>query len=182
MTLGFFLLTVGAIGIYSGIKGMSLAEIMRGAPASDSEPASLLSGLNEDATTLASLPGGQSPDSQSMSKPSQASGTIVIDGVPVAKWIAVYVKKARSMGWTGHVTSGYRTPAQSVAACQNMCGADSCPGQCAGTSSNHSGKRFPNGAVDVSEYDEFGRIMRQINAPLKNDLPADRVHFSFTGH
>jgi hypothetical protein len=80
------------------------------------------------------------------------------------------------------VTSGYRTPEYSTSLCIAMCGAPSCPGRCAGASSNHSGKVYPAGAVDVTDYTRFGQIQPQIGSPLRNDLPIDPVHYSVSGH
>ena len=86
------------------------------------------------------------------------------------------------MGWSGTVTSGYRTPEYSESLCFDMCGAPSCPGTCAGRSSNHSGKVYPRGAIDVSDEATFGAIMRRLGNPIKNSLgPADPVHFSVSG-
>lgn len=109
-----------------------------------------------------------------------------IDGKMVAGWIADIVVWARANGWGGKVTSGVRTVAEQRVACRNLCGnPEGCPGTCAkpGTS-NHQGSVFPEGAVDVTDYDNFGRIVARYPGAhtIKNDLPLDRVHFSYTGH
>lgn len=105
------------------------------------------------------------------------------DGKQVAGWMIPYLKEARERGWDGEVVSGYRTPAYSEQLCYNMCGAPSCPGRCAGRSTNHARYGEGEGAIDVSDYYTFGRIMREINAPLKNSLgSADPVHFSRAGN
>lgn len=109
-------------------------------------------------------------------------GLTTFDGVVVASWIARWLEKSRRAGWNGTVTSGYRTPEYSESLCQRMCGQPSCPGTCAGRSSNHSGKDYPAGAVDVSDYANFERIQYEIGSPLRNDLPYDPVHFSVNGH
>lgn len=108
-------------------------------------------------------------------------GLVQFDGHTVAAWIARWLQKSRDAGWKGTVTSGYRTPEYSESLCQNMCGAPSCPGTCAGRTSNHSGKEYPSGAVDVSDYTNFERIQYEIGSPLRNDLPYDPVHFSVNG-
>ena len=97
-----------------------------------------------------------------------------------------WLKVARENGWTGVVTSGYRTPEYSESLCYAMCNQPSCPGRCAGKSSNHSQTMLNGGnggAIDVSDYVTFGNIMRAKGAPLQNQLgSADPVHYSPSGH
>lgn len=116
------------------------------------------------------------------------------EGVPVAAWMVGkdagpdgshvdWLQKIRDAGWHGVVVSGARTAAHSEELCFAMCGAPSCPGQCAGRSSNHVvDAGYPDGAVDVSEYTTFGQKAREVRAPLINDLPIDPVHYSPSGH
>jgi hypothetical protein len=103
---------------------------------------------------------------------------------PVCGWFVPILDEARQKGWRGYVVSGVRTPEYSVQLCRNICGADSCPGLCAGRSSNHNATTCaePQGAVDITDFYTFASIMRQIGEPLKNRLPQDRVHFSATGN
>lgn len=131
---------------------------------------------------------GRAPtNAQDVTPPSVARGhTVMIDGIPVAAWIAPYVFWARDHGWSGRVTSGYRDLAGQREACRKVCGnPNGCPDRCAkpGTS-NHQSVTYPGGAVDVTEYEEFARVMNRYpgGPPLINDLPKDRVHFSHTGH
>lgn len=102
---------------------------------------------------------------------------------PVCGWFVPILDQAREKGWRGIVVSGVRTPSESVGLCRAMCGSDSCPGRCAGASSNHNATTCarPQGAIDVSDYYNFAAIMRQMGEPLKNRLPIDRVHFSASG-
>lgn len=109
------------------------------------------------------------------------SGVGTIDGKTVAAWMIPWIEKSRAAGWQGTIVSGYRTPEYSTSLCMNMCGAPSCPGRCAGASSNHSGSVYPAGAIDVSYYWQFKSIQYQIGSPLRNNLPADPVHFSVSG-
>lgn len=111
------------------------------------------------------------------------------DGRVVASWMVGdnpqkknWLGLSRKAGWTGTVVSGYRTPEYSESLCYAMCGHPSCPGTCAGRSSNHSGKTYPAGAIDVSDYTNFGEIQKRIGSPLINDLPIDKVHYSVSGH
>lgn len=115
------------------------------------------------------------------------TGVVTYDGVRVARWIVPYLDYARRHGWPGHLVSGYRDPAYSERLCFAMCGAPRCPGRCAGRSSNHSGSVKPRGAIDVSNYVVFGRLMQRADAPrnprLINRLGnQDPVHFSATGN
>jgi hypothetical protein len=111
-----------------------------------------------------------------------ADGVGEFDGVPVAAWIVKWLEKSRKAGWKGEVVSGFRSPERSEEVCRDMCGQPSCPGRCAGRSSNHSGLIEPAGAVDLTDFDRFGAIQTRIGSPLRNDLPNDPVHFSTTGH
>ena len=106
------------------------------------------------------------------------------DGKPCAAWLIPYLKYARAHGWRGQLNSGWRSPAYSDALCRQMCGSPSCPGRCAGRASNHAGSVKPRGAVDVSDYAKFGRIMAaaEFNPRLRNALGSrDPVHFSVSG-
>lgn len=117
------------------------------------------------------------------SKP-PTSGTTTFDGKEVASWIAYWLRLSREAGWDGYVISGYRSPAYSTSLCISICGAPSCPGRCAGASSNHSGSVFPAGAVDVdpAHATQFAQIQQQIGSPLHNLLgAADPNHFSYSG-
>jgi peptidoglycan hydrolase-like protein with peptidoglycan-binding domain len=115
----------------------------------------------------------------------QRNGTVMIDGHPVAGWIAVQVLWAKANGWHGQVLSGYRTPEYSEHVCLQLYHRTSVPGKCAGRSSNHVGLVAPFGAVDVSMPEQFAACMRRSphTPTLCNALPAtDPRHFSHTGH
>ena len=111
-------------------------------------------------------------------------GVAMFDRRPVAAWMKPYLEFARSKGWQGTLTSGFRAPEHSEELCFQICGQPSCNGLCAGKSSNHSGKVKPRGAIDVSDHARFGQLMLQcpLEPRIFNDLPSDRVHFSTTGH
>lgn len=100
---------------------------------------------------------------------------------PIAAWIVPWLYKSWSAGWRGAVISGYRSPAYSQQLCYQICGAPSCPGTCAGTSSNHTKTGNLQGAIDVSDYYTFAAVQAKIGSPLFNALPNDRPHFSATG-
>jgi hypothetical protein len=112
--------------------------------------------------------------------------------VGVSRYGAVYVANAavpilnwcKQHGWRGWVVSGYREPGYSQSLCYKMCGRPSCPGRCAGVSSNHVGKTPQRFAIDVSYYGDFGRIVAKcpISPHIHNSLGArDPVHFSPSG-
>jgi peptidoglycan hydrolase-like protein with peptidoglycan-binding domain len=112
------------------------------------------------------------------------AGVATFDGRPVAAWLKPYLDWARENGWSGTLNSGFRDPAYSEKLCMSMCGAPSCPGRCAGRSSNHSGNTRPAGAIDVSDYVTFGRLMQRCpySPRIFNALGArDPVHFSASG-
>jgi hypothetical protein len=114
-----------------------------------------------------------------------AIGFATFEGKTVAAWMIPWLEKSRAAGWSGYVTSGVRTPAYSISLCEAMCGAPSCPGRCAGATSNHNmlpSQGYPYGAIDVSDYGNFEAIQSRIGSPLRNDLPIDPVHFSVSGH
>jgi hypothetical protein len=111
-------------------------------------------------------------------------GVTTFDGRPVASWLKPYLEYARKNGWKGTVNSGYRDPEYSEQLCIAMCGKPACPGRCSGRKSNHSGTEKPAGAVDVSDYVRFGKLME--SCPLEPRVfnafgDADPVHFSASG-
>jgi len=109
-------------------------------------------------------------------------GVVTFDGKPCVEWIAYWLLKARQHGWKGILVSGYRSPEYSESLCIRMCGHTSCPGTCAGRSSNHTRTGYLGGAADVTDYLNCERIMHEIGSPLKNNLPYDLVHLSASGY
>jgi hypothetical protein len=103
-----------------------------------------------------------------------------VDGV--VEWIAYELTEARKHGWTGQAFSGYRSPAKSIAICISMCGAPSCPGRCAGASSNHAKSGYLGGAADITNPTQFEEIANRLGLRLHNNLPADLPHMSATGY
>lgn len=110
-------------------------------------------------------------------------GVTTFDGVPVAKCAVPILQWCREHGWQGKLVSGFRTPAYSEGLCLNMCGHPTCPGRCAGRSTNHSGNSPARFAMDVSDYIKFGEVVAHcpLQPHVHNALPNDRVHFSPTG-
>ena len=114
--------------------------------------------------------GGAAPTGGGFS-PSQL-GTY--DGLQVAKWIIPELAWARSKGWGGSVTSGWRSPTQVVSGVF----ATAPQGQ-----SEHRLDVYPGGAVDVSDYQQFAQIIAGYPGAQKLiQLGIDPLHFSGTGH
>jgi hypothetical protein len=99
---------------------------------------------------------------------------------PIASWIAPVLDWASQHGWSGHVTSGYRSYSEQASI--NAQGLYSAP---AGTS-NHESATYPGGAVDVSDPSQLLAVLRGYPGPEKlvgGVLgPVDPEHFSATGH
>jgi hypothetical protein len=112
------------------------------------------------------------------------AGVVVYDTKPVAAWMVPYLDWARAHGWHGVLASGFRTPAESEHLCIRLYGRPRVEGKCGGLTSNHFGIRKPAGAIDVTDYVRFAELMSRcpLQPKIKNDLPADRGHFSLTGH
>lgn len=109
-------------------------------------------------------------------------GLATWEGTTVDAGFIPALKYAKKHGWDGTVVSGYRTPEYSESLCYAMCGSPACPGRCAGKSSRHSQKNG-EGAIDVSDYYTFGRLMEEGDFPWHNSLgAADPVHFSRYGN
>lgn len=124
-------------------------------------------------------------------KPAKPHGYLTtFDGKTVPKWIAHILRSARKDGVQFTVISGYRSPEYSTQLCESICGAPTCPGRCAGATSNHScppthtGKKY-EGAVDVYPgAPALDAWCQKHNAPLIGNgrvLPSDPNHFSHSG-
>jgi hypothetical protein len=134
------------------------------------------------------LPSGESAASFENS-PSNSSGLAVEAETPetawnprskpIADWIVPILEWAHLHGWTGTVTSGYRTFYEQAQL--NAAGAFSAT---AGLS-NHETTRYPGGAVDVTSPSQLITVLRAYLGPVKlvgGVLgPIDPEHFSATG-
>lgn len=170
MTLGFALLTAGAALIYTGFKNMTMADLALGRPGPGQPPPI----ADVEGVSTGTDNGGATGNAPVNSK---VSGVVNWRGTPVAKWLVPVLNRAVEAGWDGCLNSGYRTPAEQAAACAQTSGPCAAPGQ-----SNHQGKRYPGGAVDVCNPASFQAAMNKIGNPLRNSLGAsDPVHFSVSG-
>jgi hypothetical protein len=98
---------------------------------------------------------------------------------PIADWIIMVLQWAYLHGWTGTVTSGYRSYYEQAQL--NAAGAFSAP---AGLS-NHETTAYPGGAVDVTSPSQLIAVLASYPGPRKlvgGVLgPVDPEHFSATG-
>lgn len=105
-------------------------------------------------------------------------GVSTFDNHPVSNWIIPYLIYARAQGWSGHVESGYRTPAEQIAAAKSY-GLWHYPS--GPLASNHVKKNFPGGAVDVTQAAQLNGILQQLpgGSLLQWAGASDPVHFSY---
>jgi hypothetical protein len=98
---------------------------------------------------------------------------------PIADWIIPILEWAHEHGWTGTVTSGFRTYFEQAQL--NAAGAFSAK---AGLS-NHETTKYPGGAVDVTNPSQLISVLSAYRGPVKlvgGVLgPIDPEHFSATG-
>ncbi len=102
-------------------------------------------------------------------------GVANFGGKQVAGWIAPALQWARQHGWTGGVTSGFRSLADQTRIYNSGVRPAARPG-----TSNHEGADFPRGAVDVSQAQQLAQILK--GSPYASQLQwagaKDPVHFS----
>lgn len=87
---------------------------------------------------------------------------------------------ARKHGWSGQVTSGFRSDAEQVRIWNSGVRPAAKPKALGGPGSNHSSGQ----AIDVSDWQAFAAAMASAppNAKLLSLVDNDPVHFSVTGH
>ncbi len=168
MTLGYFAFSLGAMLLYSAVTNTPVRNLILGLPG-PGQPSDILA---------RALPGSSGATT---SKVGAGGGRSNWKGTPVcAKFIPI-LKQAERDGADTRLSSGIRTRQQSIAACQRICGANSCEGRCAGENSAHNG--CEPGAIDVKNPRSFDRAMRKRGYPLRNALgAADPYHYSEDGH
>jgi len=174
--LGFAELLAGGLLLTMGVSGKGVRDVLAG-------KGGLIAPLPVSAGSGgAQGPVGASLDVSYSDRPPlshQAArllrGTIDFEGTPVAAWIYPYLAYARSKGWKGTVESGYRSYAEQKAIWDSGVRPAAQPGQ-----SNHEGKRFPRGAVDVTQAAELAHILGALPGSLLQWAGSqDPVHFSF---
>lgn len=107
-----------------------------------------------------------------------------LGGVKIASWIIPILRWAMRHGWHGTVTSGYRTPAQQMAAATAYGLSHYGPG--GPLASNHVRLAYPGGAVDVTNPAQLAAVLRGYHGAHRlvwgGPVIGDYVHFSATGH
>jgi hypothetical protein len=155
-------------------------------PSSTSAAAGSAPGGVSFADALTSAQGTSLQPSMATGAVGPAAGTVIPQTSwnpqhkPIASWIAPILQWASEHGWTGSVTSGYRTYGEQASL--NASGAFSA----AAGKSNHESATYPGGAVDVSNSSQLMQVLQNYTGPQKlvgGVLgPADPEHFSATGH
>lgn len=185
MTFGLGLIVFSVVLIYAAAKDVTIAEALSGTIGTTGvAPFKSVAGATGAGSVPTGATGPAGATGPVVGPGTDKRGTATFEGKKVAAVAIPYLKFARAHGWSGSVTSGWRSPEYSRSLCINMCNAPKCPGRCAGESSNHVGTSPDRFAIDVSDYVTFGRIMARPDAPkpkIWNNLPSDRVHFSPSG-
>lgn len=185
----FGLLAVGGIAVTKALTGASFADVVKGHPGKVPTTGSTVASTGVAAVGAASanaLNAAARAGTSGAGTPGPVAGTVIPTatwnplGKPIADWIVPVLTWAAAHGWTGTVTSGYRTEADQAAI--NASGAFSAP---AG-SSNHESTSYPGGAVDVTDPAQLIRVLAGYTGADKligGILGAvDPEHFSATGH
>lgn len=138
------------------------------------------------ASALATAQGATATSAASTSAAGYPAGVVVPAASwnpqhkPIASWIAPVLDWASQHGWSGSVTSGYRSYAEQASI--NKQGLYSAP---AGKS-NHESATYPGGAVDVTDPAQLIQVLKGYTGPQKlvgGVLGSvDPEHFSATGH
>jgi hypothetical protein len=169
--LAFALLGVAVLVVTSGLKGGTIADAFAGRlnqPLDPAGPPPLPFGV--DSGDLTDVPGDLAD-----TLTNTAHGVGTYDGHPVALWIIPILKYARSHGWHGSVTSGFRTFAEQTRIYNSGVRPAAKPG-----TSNHEGSVFPRGAVDVTDAAQLSNILvhSKYGKVLVWAGAKDPVHFS----
>jgi len=186
LILGFAELTAAAILITKAITNASFGQVVKGQARevydANSSPAAGAAAVNTTGTGatatagLSGIPGANGPVANTFI-PATSWNPL---GKPIADWIVPVLQWASQHGWTGTVTSGFRTLADQAAI--NASGAYSAP---AGES-NHETTTYPGGAVDVTNASQLISVLKGytgVDKLIGGVLGAvDPEHFSATGH
>lgn len=184
MTSIFASWTVGAALLFSAIKNMTLIQLVKGEPG-PGQPASIVdtanakAGGNSTATEPTNTKTGPAEPSGGAKGTGRTSARGLVkwtnpDGTTklIAKWIYFELKR---VGWHGYIESGYRNYQEQVETCDTGVQPCAAPG-----TSNHQGKVFPKGAIDVrrTETAELSAKLQAVHSPLVYAGSKDPVHFS----
>lgn len=177
LPLAFSEILAGGLFVAAAVTGDSLADIVNGAVSTKPLP-----GSSGAAATFAGAATNTiaSSGAAAANPASLPAGIATFDGKPVAAWIKPVLDYARSHGWKGTVTSGYRSDAEQTAIYNSGVRPAAVPKSLGGAGSNHEGDAFPSGAVDVSDAAQLSSIIQ--GSPFAKLLvwagSKDPVHFS----
>jgi hypothetical protein len=192
LVIGFVALIGAALLLTSAVTDASFADVISGkagAAFRSNEAASSSSSSSSGATGSAAAQGSAGA-AASLAGISTSPGPVAGSSIPlaswnplrkpIADWIIPVLQWASQHGWTGTVTSGYRSEAEQAAI--NAEGLFSAP---AG-SSNHETTTYPGGAVDVTDPSQLISVLKGytgVDKLIGGVLGAvDPEHFSATGH
>lgn len=181
MFFGFALLAVTYLLLDAGLTKRSILGVLNN-EAHGSGVAVTSDTNSSSGATIASITGTQSAaDSIGEARAGlAAAGTTEYDGHPVADWIIPILMYGKSHGWTGTVSSGWRSDAEQKAIYDSGVRPAAVPRSEGGAGSNHEGTVFPEGAVDVTNASQLSQIL--MASKYANILvwagSKDPVHFS----
>lgn len=109
---------------------------------------------------------------------------------PIDKWIWPILAWAKSHGWAGSVTSGYRTDAEQESAAADYAAQLGKPISAiypdGPLGSNHVKPNYPGGAVDINDQGALAAVLRGYKSHPTliwgGTTIEDAVHYSSTGH
>lgn len=161
------------------VAGSARGKVIASWLLSNQDPLALASRLQALPARTAAPATPKASSASSASSGGMPAGIVKFDGKPVAAWVARELSWARAHGWTGTVTSGYRTDAQQTAIYKSGVRPAAVPKSMGGSGSNHEGSVFPLGAVDVTQAPQLAQILqRRPGSKLKWAGAKDPVHFS----
>lgn len=183
--LAFGMLLAGGVTLEAGLTGKGLSAVLQGKAGAVPTTGTTLSVAGAGAA-IAGAANASQVNAATGASTGPVAGTSVPNTSwnplkkPIANWIVPILQWASEHGWTGTVTSGFRTEADQASI--NATGAFSAP---AG-SSNHETAAFPGGAVDVTNPSQLIMVLAGYTGADKligGVLGAvDPEHFSATGH
>ncbi|MGH2866769.1 MAG: hypothetical protein ACRDNK_04255 [Solirubrobacteraceae bacterium] len=166
----------GSVLVWSGLKGASILATLQSVIQGKKPSGANVHSVATPATT-ATAPGATT-------ETPGPGGTATVDGVVVAGWFAPLIAYAKAHGWSGTVTSGYRSAADQARVCSTGVQPCAAPG-----SSHHQGLAYPDGAIDVtpsgSAPQAFVLAVRGSGLQGASEIQAagskDPVHISIPG-
>jgi hypothetical protein len=131
----------GSVLIWSGLKGASVLSVVQSL-VQGKKPAVPDPAPNAITTPVDTA----SPTSATNAETGAPGGTQVSMGnITVAAWFGPLIDYAVAHGWTGTLTSGYRSEADQARVCSTGVQPCATPG-----TSHHQGISYPDGAIDVT--------------------------------